>query len=158
MLPGCSTRSGGHVPTGALCRTGLGPSIKACSCPPAALLVHAVHRRAGCYLFSDEMYRGMEFEAGATLPAGVDCYEKAISLCGMSKAVGLPGLRIGWLASHDAAGGAGLWGMPSLEVVTNNLCLLRWTLSLAANCSRLVSAWQGREGREGGWGEGAMGC
>lgn len=55
----------------------------------------------GAYLFSDEMYRGLELPPTAKLPAGVDQYCRSISLCGMSKVWGLPGLRIGWLASHD---------------------------------------------------------
>ncbi|MCE7736781.1 MAG: aminotransferase class I/II-fold pyridoxal phosphate-dependent enzyme [Candidatus Heimdallarchaeota archaeon] len=53
------------------------------------------------YLFSDEVYRFTEFdERDALLPA-VDLYEKAISLGVMSKSFGLPGLRIGWIATRD---------------------------------------------------------
>jgi aspartate/methionine/tyrosine aminotransferase len=54
-------------------------------------------------LFSDEVYRGLEHDAAARLPAACDLYEHAISLNTVSKAYGLPGLRIGWLASRDAA-------------------------------------------------------
>ncbi|GAB4822749.1 hypothetical protein N2152v2_009795 [Parachlorella kessleri] len=57
-------------------------------------------RRAGSYLFSDEMYRGMEFDPATRLAPAADMYERGVSLCGMSKAVGGPGLRIGWLATH----------------------------------------------------------
>ena len=53
------------------------------------------------YLFSDEMYHYLELDPPARLPAGCDCYEKCISLCGLSKSFALPGLRIGWLASRD---------------------------------------------------------
>ena len=59
----------------------------------------------GAYLFSDEMYRGLELhpEEDSLVP-GVDLMApgRGISLGGMSKAVGLPGLRIGWLATSDA--------------------------------------------------------
>lgn len=55
----------------------------------------------GAYLFSDEMYRGLEHDASAQLPAAVDSYQRGISLCGMSKAFSMPGLRIGWVAMHD---------------------------------------------------------
>lgn len=53
------------------------------------------------YLFSDEVYRLSEQHPADCLPNAVDCYEKAISLGVMSKSLGFPGLRIGWLASHD---------------------------------------------------------
>ena len=35
------------------------------------------------------------------LPQAVDLYERAISLNVMSKAYGLPGLRVGWVACKD---------------------------------------------------------
>lgn len=54
-----------------------------------------------CYVFSDEMYRLLEHNAKARLPAGSDVYKKCISLSGLSKAFGLPGLRIGWLSIRD---------------------------------------------------------
>ena len=54
------------------------------------------------YLFSDEVYRGLEYDATRTLPPAADCYARALSLGVMSKAFGLPGLRIGWIACHDA--------------------------------------------------------
>jgi aspartate/methionine/tyrosine aminotransferase len=65
-----------------------------------ASLVDVV-RQSGAYLFSDEMYRFLELEREATLPAGCDVYRKAITLSGLSKAFGLPGLRIGWVATRD---------------------------------------------------------
>jgi aspartate/methionine/tyrosine aminotransferase len=57
----------------------------------------------GVRLLSDEIYRYLEVEADTTLPAACDLYERAFSLSGLSKAFGLPGLRIGWLASQDHA-------------------------------------------------------
>ena len=58
-------------------------------------------REKGIYIFSDEVYRGVELDEADRLPQMADLYEKAISLNVMSKAYGLPGLRIGWIASHD---------------------------------------------------------
>jgi aspartate/methionine/tyrosine aminotransferase len=58
-------------------------------------------RQSGAYLFSDEMYRFLELDRESTLPAGCNVYHKAISLSGLSKAFGLPGLRIGWVATRD---------------------------------------------------------
>lgn len=54
-------------------------------------------------LFSDEVYNGLEHDPTDRLPAAADRYERAISLNSVSKAYGLPGLRIGWLASRDPA-------------------------------------------------------
>ncbi len=58
-------------------------------------------RKNGLYLFSDEMYWYLENNPQDRLPAACDIYEKAISLFGMSKTFALPGLRIGWIATHD---------------------------------------------------------
>jgi aspartate/methionine/tyrosine aminotransferase len=55
----------------------------------------------GLWLFCDEMYRGLEYDEAARLPSASTRYERAISLWGMSKTFGLPGLRIGWLALQD---------------------------------------------------------
>ena len=52
-------------------------------------------------LFSDEVYRGLEHDEADRLPAACDVYERAISLNTVSKAYGLPGLRVGWLVCRD---------------------------------------------------------
>ena len=57
----------------------------------------------GIRLFSDEVYRGLELDPARTLPQAADLSERAVSLNVMSKAYGLPGLRIGWLACRDRA-------------------------------------------------------
>lgn len=80
-----------HNPTGAL--------------PTAAewQAIVDVARDAGCYLFSDEVYRLLEYDPQDRLPAAVDCYERALSLGVMSKPFALAGLRIGWVAARDRA-------------------------------------------------------
>jgi len=60
-------------------------------------------RRHGLWLFSDEVHRLIERDESLRLPQAVDVYERAISLGVMSKAYGLPGLRIGWIACKDRA-------------------------------------------------------
>ncbi len=60
-------------------------------------------RSRGIWLFSDEVYRLIERDPALRLPQAVDVYERAISLNVMSKAYGLAGLRIGWLACKDRA-------------------------------------------------------
>ncbi len=52
-------------------------------------------------LLSDEVYRGLEHDPAERLPAACDAYERAITLGTVSKSYGLPGLRVGWLASRD---------------------------------------------------------
>jgi len=62
----------------------------------------AIARHHGLYVFSDEMYRLLEYDAETRLPPVADLYERGISLSGLSKSFALPGLRIGWLAMRDA--------------------------------------------------------
>jgi aspartate/methionine/tyrosine aminotransferase len=52
----------------------------------------------GILLFSDEVYRGLEPDP---LPQAADLSMNALSVNVMSKAYGLPGLRIGWVACRD---------------------------------------------------------
>ena len=58
-------------------------------------------RARGIYLFSDEVYRLLERDGDRRLPQVADAYERGLSLNVMSKAYGLPGLRIGWIATQD---------------------------------------------------------
>lgn len=60
-----------------------------------------IARHRGIYLFSDEVYRLIERNNEIRLPQVADLYEKGLSLNVMSKSYGLPGLRIGWIASQD---------------------------------------------------------
>jgi aspartate/methionine/tyrosine aminotransferase len=62
----------------------------------------ALCRARGIYLFSDEVYRLIERRPEMTLPQVADIYERGISLGVMSKAYGLPGIRVGWVACKDA--------------------------------------------------------
>jgi aspartate/methionine/tyrosine aminotransferase len=52
--------------------------------------------KAGAWLYVDEIYRGAELE-GEETPSFYGCYDKVVVSGGLSKAYGLPGLRIGWL-------------------------------------------------------------
>ena len=56
---------------------------------------------AGAHLLVDEMYRGLEHEGVAPLPAACEVYSRGLSVGGLSKTVGLPGLRLGWVGSQD---------------------------------------------------------
>jgi aspartate/methionine/tyrosine aminotransferase len=78
--------------------------------PTGAVMTPADQRRLidladsrGAYVFSDEVYRGLEFDPADRLPATADLYPRAISLGGLSKAYALPGVRLGWTACRDPA-------------------------------------------------------
>lgn len=60
-----------------------------------------IARKNGLYLFSDEMYRYLEFSGTNRHESVCDIYENGIVLSGLSKSFGLPGLRTGWLALRN---------------------------------------------------------
>lgn len=61
----------------------------------------ALAAKRGIWLLADEVYKGLGPE-GEAAPWSCEIYERAVSVGVMSKAYGLPGLRIGWAASPDA--------------------------------------------------------
>jgi aspartate/methionine/tyrosine aminotransferase len=61
----------------------------------------AIAAEAGARLAVDEVYRFLEFDPANRLPAGADTAPNAVSIGVMSKAFGLAGLRIGWIATRD---------------------------------------------------------
>jgi aspartate/methionine/tyrosine aminotransferase len=65
--------------------------------------------RAGTWLLSDEIYRGAELD-GVETPTVWGRYDRAIVTAGLSKAYGLPGLRIGWIVGPPALVDE-LWGV-----------------------------------------------
>lgn len=56
----------------------------------------AIAARHGAWVLADEIYRGAELD-GRDTPSIWGRYERAIVTSGLSKAYGLPGLRIGWI-------------------------------------------------------------
>jgi aspartate/methionine/tyrosine aminotransferase len=63
----------------------------------------ALARVHNIIIFCDEVYRELEHNPSFALPAFADAYENGVSVGVMSKAYGLPGLRIGWLATQNKA-------------------------------------------------------
>ncbi|RXT04594.1 aminotransferase class I/II-fold pyridoxal phosphate-dependent enzyme [Ammoniphilus sp. CFH 90114] len=59
-----------------------------------------IAREKNIHVFCDEVYKGLEYD-GNRLPWFSDLYENAVSLGVMSKAYGLSGLRIGWIATQN---------------------------------------------------------
>ncbi len=58
-------------------------------------------RRHGLWLVNDEVYRQTDRNPERAVPPVVDLYERGISINGLSKGFGLPGLRVGWAACRD---------------------------------------------------------
>ena len=52
---------------------------------------------------ADEIYRGAEVGGGPTSPTFWGRYDKLVVTAGLSKAFGLPGLRIGWMVAPPKA-------------------------------------------------------
>ncbi len=67
----------------------------------------------GAWLLADEVYQGAEREAERT-KSFWGSYEKVIVTNGLSKAYGLPGLRIGWIVAPPEIA-ARLWSYPRLH-------------------------------------------
>jgi aspartate/methionine/tyrosine aminotransferase len=68
-----------------------------------------VAARVGAWVIDDEIYRGAERDAEDS-PTVWGRYERAIVSSGLSKAYGLPGLRIGWIVAPPALISE-LWGV-----------------------------------------------
>jgi aspartate/methionine/tyrosine aminotransferase len=66
-----------------------------------------VAEKHGAWLLADEVYRGAELD-GRETRSFWGLYDRLLVTCGLSKAYGLPGLRIGW-AAGPAATVADLW-------------------------------------------------
>jgi aspartate/methionine/tyrosine aminotransferase len=66
--------------------------------------------RVGAWVIADEIYRGAERVADDTPSVWERGYERAVVTSGLSKAYGLPGLRIGWVVGPPDLI-ADLWGV-----------------------------------------------
>ena len=63
----------------------------------------ALCRARGLWLVNDEVYRQTTYDPTAQARPIAEDYERGVSLNALSKGFGLPGLRVGWVASRDAA-------------------------------------------------------
>lgn len=59
-----------------------------------------IARRAGAWLLVDEVYAGLEWDAPRA-PSVAGLYERGITTGSVSKALGLQGLRTGWIVCRD---------------------------------------------------------
>jgi aspartate/methionine/tyrosine aminotransferase len=64
--------------------------------------LNRIAQERGIVLFSDEVYRELEYDSADRLPSACEINPTAVSLGVMSKSYGLAGLRIGWVATRNA--------------------------------------------------------
>ncbi len=116
--------------------------------PRAALdrLVSIVERH-GVRLFSDEVYRFLELDPATRLPAAASVSDRAVSLGVMSKAFGLAGLRIGWIATRDRGLREHIASLKDYTTICNSapsevlaLIALRARETILAGTRRIIAA------------------
>lgn len=95
---------------------------------PAGTLdaVAAEAGRVGAWVLSDEIYRGAEVKGEETASLW-GRYDRLMITSGLSKAYGLPGLRVGWVASPDRQMVERLWAYHDYSTI----CSSRLTQALA---------------------------
>lgn len=78
-------------------------------------------------LLSDEFYRGIELDPGRQLPPAAALTRNTVAVSGVSKVLGMAGVRIGWTVTQNAA-------------VTDKLLDYRYWTTLAASAPSEVLA------------------
>ena len=63
--------------------------------------VVAAADRVGAWLLADEVYAGTERTSDEVTPSFLGRYDRVLAIGSMSKAYGMPGLRIGWIVSTE---------------------------------------------------------
>jgi len=91
--------------------------------------------QTGAWILADEIYRGAELDGVETATAW-GRYERVIVTSGLSKAYGLPGLRIGWLVAPPALVEE-LWGVHDYTTIAPG--------ALSDRLARIAVSPQGRE-------------
>lgn len=114
-------------------------------------------RAKGCYLLVDETYRDLSFDG--PLPLAASLGRHVISVSSLSKAYGVPGIRIGWLITRDpelqrtflaakeqiSLSGSVIDEWIAEQVLTRRDSLLQPTLAEMRERRRLVAEWLARE-------------
>ena len=77
-------------------------------------------RRVGAWIVSDEVYRGAGVDGEPESPSFWGRYSRVIVTSGLSKAFGLPGLRVGWIAGPPKTV-ARLWGYQDYTTLTPSM-------------------------------------
>lgn len=114
-------------------------------------------RARGCYLLVDETYRDLSFDGALPLAASLGPH--VISVSSLSKAYGVPGIRIGWLITRDpelqktflaakeqiSLSGSVIDEWIAEQVLTRRQSLLQPTLAEMRERRRLVAEWLANE-------------
>jgi aspartate/methionine/tyrosine aminotransferase len=105
--------------------------------------------RSDAWLLADEVYRGAERETDEEAPTFYGRYDKVLAQGSMSKAYGLPGLRIGWSVGPAATLDA-MWARHEYTTISTTALANRLTaLALSASVRPKVLARTRRFIREG---------
>lgn len=113
----------------------------------------ALAESKGCYLLVDETYRDLSFDGA--LPQAASLGKKVIGVSSLSKAYGVPGIRIGWLITRDpelqhiflaakeqiSISGSVIDEWVAEQVLTRRNELLQTTLKEMRERRRLVTQW-----------------
>jgi aspartate/methionine/tyrosine aminotransferase len=103
--------------------------------------IGSVASRAGAWILSDEIYRGAEREADETATAW-GRYDRVLVTSGLSKAYGLPGLRIGWVTGPPGTIDA-LWGVHDYTTIAPGALSDRLARVALARRERLLARTRG---------------
>lgn len=113
----------------------------------------ALAESKGCYLLVDETYRDLSYDGA--LPQAASLGQKVISVSSLSKAYGVPGIRVGWLIARDpelqqlflaakeqiSISGSVIDEWIAEQVLTRRQELLQPTLTEMRERLRLVTKW-----------------
>ena len=97
--------------------------------------------RNGSWILSDEIYRGAELDSRETATMW-GRYERVIVTAGLSKAYGLPGLRLGWLVGPAPVVDA-LWGVHDYTSIAPGAVSDRLGRIAFANRERIIARTRG---------------
>ena len=86
---------------------------------PMLETVVAAASEVGAWVLADEIYRGAE-NAGEETPSVWGTYDRILITSGLSKAYGLPGLRIGWVASPAVDRISTLWSYHDYSTICSS--------------------------------------
>jgi aspartate/methionine/tyrosine aminotransferase len=85
--------------------------------PNARDVIADLTERHGAWILADEVYSGAEAAGGPETPSFWGCHERVLVTNSLSKAYGLPGLRLGWiLGPTDIV--AELWGRTDYTTIS----------------------------------------